>query len=282
MKSSKLNSFLIATTFISFLLCILSFITVKKGERSAVKSALLNPAYKDKVQALIIQSTEDIITLRNENNWWTCEKQGIYTYADTKTIENLISNLTKLRNLYKISDRIDAKVSLNLTDDTARIVTVIDNRGNSVSKLYFGFDDSLTSRINTSTERGKVSYETEDDISPYLKTDLNFWTIPEIFFAVKNPSNLSLSKNDLHTLKSLRHGKIHSSIKLPVDCTRVNSVLIKGQYNISQKIDFYFHQTVDGPEYFYTQNIEPEIINNNAVFEISQWTYDRITKLLKQ
>ena len=67
--------------------------------------------------------------MRNENDVWLCEKQGIFTFADKKTVNNLIADLTKIRSMYKISDTIEAKIDLNLTEDSASIITVIDDSG---------------------------------------------------------------------------------------------------------------------------------------------------------
>lgn len=283
MKTKKINFFLTFTATFSFLLFLFSFFKVNKTENKAIKSALVNPSYSEKIKTLIIQNPQELLTLRKQENYWTCEKSGIYTFADTKTIENFTSYLTKIRNMYKISDSKDAKIDLKLTEGSAVIITIIDENSKILSKLYFGSEDSLTSRIPVTTERGKICYETQDDFSPYLKTDLNFWTVPEIFFAIKNPSNLKLSVSDLHTFQNLRHGKIFESTSLPVNAQFVNSITLYGQYDSSQRIDFYEYtaRQEEGKHYLYTLTVEPQIFYNNAIFELSSWTYDKIKELLK-
>ena len=283
MNMKKINRFLFCTTVFSAVLFLFSFTAGKKTQVKSVKSALLNPSYNSKISALIIQNPEEVLTLRKQKNFWSAEKSGILTFADTKTVENFTTYLTKIRNLYKISDGKDAKTELNLTEDSATIVTVIDENGRIVSKLYFGADDALTSRITLAAEKGKNCFETEDDFSPYLKTDLDFWAVPEIFFAIKNPSNLNLSPADLHTLQSLRHGKIlPSSSSVLKNLEIENSVTLYGQYDSFQRIDFYeYEDAKEGKLYFYTQKIEPQEIKDTAVFEVSSWTYDKIKELLK-
>ena len=280
MKKNKLNSILAAVCAASFVLFLVSFCSTSKTKPKSVESALLNPAYIEKVSAVLIQSPEEIISIKQENSQWAAEKQGIYTYADTKQIKSLLKNLTKIRKMYKISDKEQGKIELSLTQDSARIITVIDNRGIAVAKLYFGSTSSLTSRINVRSEKGRNCYETEDDISPYLNTDLDFWTVPEIFFAIKEPSNLNIDSSSIKTLLALRHGKIMSSAVLPPNSVKIDSILLKGQYNSSQKIDIYEYSGQDSREYFYIQHIQDEFINNNALYEISQWTYERLKKLL--
>lgn len=283
MKQKKINAFLTFTAVFSFLLFLFSFFKVNKTENKAIKSALVNPSYSERIKTLIIQNPQELLTLRKQENYWTCEKSGIYTFADTKTIENFTAYLTKIRNMYKISDSKDAKIDLKLTEDSAVIITIIDENSKILSKLYFGNEDALTSRIPVTTEKGKICYETQDDFSPYLKTDLNFWAVPEIFFAIKNPSNLNLSASDLHTFQSLRHGKVFESTSLPVNAQFVKSITLYGQYDSSQRIDFYEYtaRKKEGKNYLYTLTVEPQSFYNNAIFELSSWTYDKIKELLK-
>lgn len=283
MKQKKINELLTFTAVFSFLLFLFSFFKVNKTENKAVKSALVNPSYSERIKTLIIQNPQELLTLRKQENYWTCEKSGIYTFADTKTIENFTAYLTKIRSMYKISDSKDAKIDLKLTEDSAVIITIIDENSKILSKLYFGNEDALTSRIPVTTEKGKICYETQDDFSPYLKTDLNFWAVPEIFFAIKNPSNLNLSASDLHTFQSLRHGKIFESTLIPVNAQCVKSITLYGQYDSSQRIDFYEYtaRKEEGKNYLYTLTVEPQSFYNNAIFELSSWTYDKIKELLK-
>lgn len=284
MKKNVLTKIFFSLFVFSFTLFMISFCTgTEVRSPKSVNSALVNPAHRENIRIILIQSPQGIISLKNENDIWSAEEQGIHTFAEEKNIESLIKNLTKIRKMYKISDSLEAKIDLSLTQDSAKIITIIDNRGLVVSKLYFGLQTALTSRINLCTENAKVCYETEDNISAYLHTDIDFWTKPEIFFAVKNPSNLNIPAADLSTLLSLRHGKVLLSQNVPYGCTRIDSVTLIGQFNSFQTVDFYSRKNDDGTdEYFYIQHIEPETITNNAVYEISGWTYSRLTTLLKR
>ncbi len=281
MLKTKCQKILLISACASFVLFLFSF-KFTFTQNKPIQSALLNPSYRTKIQTLIIQTPSQIVTLSKKENQWECSVYDTVTFADTKTVENLIKNLTKIRNMYKISDKIAAKSELNLTEESANIITVIDSNQIPVTKLYFGSEDSLTSRINVTTEKGKISYETHNDISPFLTADLDFWTTGEIFFAIKNPSNLSLTKDELHTLLSLRHGNVLNHASLSTALKPVFSATIFGQYESSHRLDFYYEKTSEGDIYYYTQKISPEIINDNAVYELSTYTFDKIKSLLKK
>lgn len=280
MKMNKLRISLIIFTVFSSVLFLLSFCSQKDNAPKPVQSALLNPSYKNSIQTIIIQTPESLLTMRKENDVWLCEKQGIFTFADKKTVNNLIANLTKIRSMYKISDTIEAKIDLNLTEDSASIITVIDDSGKPAAKIYFGDSDTLTARINLRSEKSRICWETADDFSPYLKTDLDFWTIPEIFFAIKEPVNLKISDANLHTLLSLRHGKIYPSTQLPSGVQKERTFELKGPLNTKQIVEFYSLNTPEGKDYFYIQHINDEEFMNNAIYELSGWTYNRLTALL--
>lgn len=281
MKNKKVNLILLGTTFLSFLLFIFSFFAVDSNSVKSVKSALVNPADSENIQKIIISSPEAILTIQKEKNWWICESGGVRTFAHEKTILNLIDNLTKLRNMYKISDSVHGKENLDLVEGSAQIITVAGVDGRIFSKLYFGSSDSLTARIAVASERGKMCYETEDDFSVYLKTDLNFWSVPEIFFSINNPANLSLSSEDLHLLLSLRHGQIFCSEPVPKDAVFEKSLTLFGQYDSFQRVDFYSLPQDGDILYLYTQTLSVDDENCNAVFEVSRWTFERLLRLLE-
>lgn len=281
MKNRKINLFLSFTTVFSFFLFCFSFSAGKKNSVNSIKSALVNPSYSENIEKIIVQSSQEILVLKSEGKWWSCENRGIKTFADKKTVSNFIKNLSKIRNMYKISDSLNGRIGLGLTEGSAQIVTVVGSNGKILSKLYFGASDSLSSRITVAAEKGKICYETEDDFSAYLKTDVNFWSIPEIFFAIKNPSNLKLSSADLHTLLSLRHGKIYGANAFPENAVFEKSITLFGQYDSLQRVDFYKSKAQEGFEYFYSQTVEPQVVKDNAVFEVSSWTYERLQKILK-
>lgn len=281
MKNKKINFFLSFTTIFSFFLFCFSFFAGKKNSVNSIKSALVNPSYNENIEKIIIQSPQKILVLKSEGKWWSCESRGIKIFADKKIVSNFTKNLTKIRNMYEISDSTNGRLELGLIEGSAQIVTVVGPNGKILSKLYFGASDSLSSRITVAAEKGKICYETEDDFSVCLKNDANFWSIPEIFFAIKNPSNLRLSSADLHTLLSLRHGKIYGENAFPKNAVFEKSVTLFGQYDSLQRVDFYKRKTQEGFEYFYSQTVEPQVVKDNAVFEVSSWTYERLQEILK-
>ncbi|MDD5790063.1 MAG: hypothetical protein PUE30_06035 [Spirochaetia bacterium] len=280
MKNKKVNSILLCTAFVSFILFLFSFFSEDGNSVKAVKSALVNPADGENIHKIIISSPSEVLTLQKEKKFWTCERGEACAFADEKNVLNLIKNLVKLRNMYKISDSIDGRSELGLVEGSAQIITVAGSDGHVFSKLYFGSSDALTSRITVASERGKACYETEDDFSVFLKTDLNFWSVPEIFFAIKNPSNLTLSPEDLHLLLSLRHGQFFGFEPVPREAVFEKSVALYGQYDSFQKVDFYSLLQDGEILYLYTQTVGGEEKLCNAVFEVSRWTFERLNRLL--
>ena len=58
MKQKKINAFLTFTAVFSFLLFLFSFFKVNKTENKAIKSALVNPSYSERIKTLIIQNPQ--------------------------------------------------------------------------------------------------------------------------------------------------------------------------------------------------------------------------------
>jgi len=280
MKNRKIDLILVIFLFFSFILFCLSF-CVDKNKAIAIKSALVNPSYKKNISRLIIQDPENLLTLNLKNQFWICETNGLSTYANRENIDNFINKLTNIRNMYKISDNNNEKSNLHLTKENAVIVTVIDSSDKAVSKIYFGKENNLTSRIFVSNDKGRISYETENDLSSFLSTDINFWTVPEIFFITKNPSNLKINADKLHTLLSLRHGNIVPKNQIPSSAVFASSYTLYGQYEYSQRIDFYEYKNSDSTDYYYIQNVSPHNISENCAYELSSWSYNKLKDLLK-
>lgn len=280
MQLRRIDRFLIITASISFILFCVSFTAGRRTSPRPVQSALLNPSVREKISLVLIQEKDKQLVLKSSEGRWFCESDGITTSANPELVNIFLDRLSKIRKMYKISDRKEAMAELGLAGDDSKTVVLVDSAQKTAARLSFGQEDSLTSRIAVATLGGKVSYETENDVSPYLYADINFWTEPEIFFAIKNPSNLSLSESDLHTLLSLRHGKILSRAELPLNAEKTRSAVLIGQYNFSQRVNFYRCLNNGTEEYFYTQDFYPNTLDANALYEISGWTYQRLIGLL--
>ncbi|WP_147614745.1 hypothetical protein [Treponema pectinovorum] len=280
MNSKKLNKILCCFAIFSFSLFLISIFAVKKVEQKSIKSALVNPSYKEKIGTIFIKDSQETITLRFLEDFWILEKKGINTFADKKNVEELIRNLSKIRSMYKISDNYKSRIDLKLTDEDAKILIVIDKSGNIISKLYFGEEDFLTSRLTVASQKSKVSYQTENDLSIFLNCDLDFWTEKEIFFAVKNPSNLNINTSSLESLLNLRHGKISLDFD-KTKATFVRSISLLGQYETQERIDIFLTDENGTEQYFYSHQLTPKIIESNSYYEISQWTYEKLISLVK-
>ena len=64
--------------------------------------------------------------------------------------------------MYKISDSLDGRIGLGLTEGSAQIVTVVGSNGKILSKLYFGANEQKgRSLTNELAEANLLNHKTE-------------------------------------------------------------------------------------------------------------------------
>ncbi|MBQ4377747.1 MAG: DUF4340 domain-containing protein [Treponema sp.] len=299
----------------SVLIFILSVIFSKnqKNAQRPVETALLNPGFSSDVSSVLItkKSVSGVSEVRIEKQgdfWLLSENDGICSFADSKIVNSLIENAAKLRKIYKISGEYKDFVRLGVDDDGGSLITFSEKNGKTFSKIYFGLENQLKNRIYFRVDTGKTAYETENDFSQYLTVDLNYWAEPEIFPEIKNPVAISFSGENnysldeksrgfasvSHTLLSLRHGKICGNFEdFPELKNPASSLTVQDGEGRISKIEFFEkiekNSTADGEiekSYFYKKSILAAEIDaqenifafysQNAVYEISLWTFERI------
>lgn len=313
------NKLLFKILLASILIFAFSLVFSKK-ERStqkSVESAILNPSHKNEVNLIEIESGEGSqITLKKQGDFWLLSKtiengNEIYTLADSKIITALLENASKIRKIYKITEKESDYLSLGISEKQKTSISFSQNSDKLYTKVYFGHSDSIKNRIYFRSDSSKTVYETENDIHQFLTKDLNYWSeggiVPEIKNTVQitlkveadskqsiSPRTITLDEKSKdfqsksHTLLSLRHGNILSEETSSIK--KISTLTLQDGNGRIAKIDFFEKREgfTDSSEisYFYKKSVTPSQIDSqenifafyseNALYEISAWTYERI------
>ena len=245
--------------------------------------------------------------------------QAIISRANEKSIHSFIETAVKIRKFYAISSKNTDFSGESNTDNFFMRVSFFVSDADAVSEIYFGHETALTDRIYLSSSVSPHIYETQNDFHQFLTTDVNYWSeraiLPEIEQPVKlvfedftgsysaktvldEKSEQFLSKID--ALRSVRHGILFDGDFLERNENRAGAKRISrltafdGNGRIVQ-IDFFEHttQSESGEEEkscFYKKSVLPSQLDTqeiafafysqNAVYELSLWTYGRICSII--
>ena len=203
-KNSKI---LIALTAFLTILYVLSFTKscTSKDHRDKVKTALVNQKYKDSITSFELSDATGNLTLKYNGSFWTAGTLP----ASAERIQKLAENLTTVRNLYKISDKITDKSAFGLTSGTEFHLRYYTN--DTFHELIFGNQDfSLSSRY-LMTEKSTQVYEIDTSLDTYLTTSIQNWAEPYIISQTVlgkiKPQDVQRTQvNDVEKLLELRHG----------------------------------------------------------------------------
>ena len=240
---TKNSYLLIAFTAFLLILYILSFTkscSINEGDkREKVKTSLVNQKYKDSINYITLQDARGSLELKLYKGFWTLQRLSDYTASNIEEeislplsqerIESFFKELTKVRNLYKISDNITQTSSLGLSNGTEFHITysIKDTEGKeNFHELIFGNQDfSLSSRYMMTGENPRV-YEIDDSLDAYLTTSIQSWAEPYIISRIisdtKDIQNIkafnyeadesvkSYKITDTNRLLELRHGGLPS------------------------------------------------------------------------
>lgn len=292
---TKLNKKLIILTSISFFIFLFS-IFFSKSEKSSPKSlqtALLNPNYKESVSKITISSKNNSIYLEKKSDFWFANNSVL---VDSKLVETLISNSFKIRDVFKISENESDFEKLELSNLNSVFIEFSDNE-KSFSKIYFGISDSLSNRIAFRTEQKTEAYETENNFSQFLTFDLNYWSAGEIFYEIKNPQTIKLTlfneDNSIQKSKSFNSSDENfSSISHDILSIRHGSISLNENKIDLKKIAVLECHDGDGQisiieilknknDYFVKNKIKKNLCDN-SLYEISEWTFKKITEIFEK
>ena len=203
-KADKTSGILILIAAFLTVLYALSFTKScsSSDNREKVKTALVNQKYKDTINSFILHDATGALELSKEGDFWTVRdllqnESALTVPASHERLENLLNELIKVRNLYKISDKINKNSSLGLNNGTEYHLRYSYDEGSSYRELVFGNQDfSLSSRYLMTGESTQV-YEIDSSMDAYLTTSIQSWTEPYIL------SREAASSADIQTVKIL-------------------------------------------------------------------------------
>lgn len=306
-KISKFSKLLIGLTAFLTILYILSFTKscTSADRREKVKTALVNQKYKNTISFITLQDATGSLELNNYKGFWTLQRLSDFTssqFQDTPSVpvspermENFLNELTTIRNLYKISDKINKNSSLGLTNGTEFHITYAlpDSNGdlNSFRELIFGNQDfSLSSRYLMTGESTQV-YEIDDSMDAYLTTSIQSWSEPYIISrqivstdiqTINRKSNIENKEKFLE----LRHGGLPELSELTALITTENQnpeteleiengdksrILLKIYKSVNDETSYIIKAD------YYKPNSKSAIYT--SWLKISSWTYNKIKEI---
>ena len=213
----------------------LSFVkTCKNDKRETIKTALVNPKYQTAISKIEIyqgdrdkqdqdknldqskdQGNSNFISLEKKGAYWTIsQKNSPYSLpADGQRVENFILELIKVRNMYKLSDKIEKNSAFGLTDQSTFHIRYYydDDKNENFHELSFGNQDfSLTGRYLMTDSKATV-YEINSDFDSFLTTSVQNWSEPfiisqQVLGTIKDSDIQNQNISDKAKLLELRHG----------------------------------------------------------------------------
>ncbi len=316
-KSDKTTQILLIITAILAVLFILSFTKScsSADKRDMVKTALVNQKYKENINTFILQDATGCIELSKQNDFWTVQSLADFSDNQTKTnislpasperVQNFISELIKIRNLYKISDKINKNSSLGLTNGTEFHIrynyNASENDKTSFRELIFGNQDfSLSSRYMMSGESTQV-YEINDSMDIYLTTASQSWAEPYIISKTaittdiqsmtmtntqdngKAISKVNVNDSNITKLLDLRHGGLPSEEEVNeiINKEPVNEIEIENGDKSRIILEIYNLSSNESTYIVKVRYFKPD--SKSAFYEsyskISTWTYNKIKEI---
>ncbi|MFA6855583.1 MAG: DUF4340 domain-containing protein [Treponema sp.] len=274
----------------------ISFISAVRGrnEEKHFQSVLMNRKYENMLTEMVISGENISMKLyrRNGNDLWEGMCDDVVFPVDNRQVKTFISRLTKIRNMYKISDNKNKWDSFSLSDQQAvTLVYKIDN--NMSTKIYFGGQNFTKNRRYMRTANKISSYEIDSDLDVFLTARESFWYDPYVI-----PRNVTKSYVDdiqriringiiydqkdkgfeakCAKLSELRHGEISS---IPKDGKKVYSIEVESGDGLSLYI--YVYNSVEGKILAYTfkNTLDEKKYDYNYAVKISSWTFGKIEEL---
>lgn len=285
----KKSNFIYFATLILAVLYVLSFCKscTSKDKRELLKTTLVNPKYENQIENFEFSDPNNSFELKKINNKWMIKSKdsGMALPADSKRIENFIKNLTKIRNMYKISDKNTKNNSFGLSDNSS--FTIKYGFSSGYHQLNFGNQDFSLSTRFLMTDKNTTVYEIDDSLDKYLSTSIQSWAEPylisqevigsitadDIQNAELMTENRILKISDFSKLLELRHGGMAASSEINQEkqTARVNIEL--GNKN---SVILEIFSTEKENEYLVKSTYRNTNLNQSFYTNISGWTYNKI------
>ena len=316
---TKNPKILIALTAFLTIMYLLSFTKScsSSDKREKVKTALVNQKYLNSINSITLKDATAEIILTKVDNFWTItkttksEKGPLQLRVDipvsTERINNFLNELTKIRSLYKISDKINKNSALGLNNGTEFHIlyeySASQDSSNSHELIFGNQDFSLSSRYMMTGSNTQV-YEIDGSLDIYLTTSVQSWAEPYIISkevistdiqtitVTKNGDKISektvIKKHDgksqeVSKLLDLRHGGIPTSdeilasyqeiplLRLDIENGDKSSVILKINPLANQENTYYV-------EALYCDSKGYQFYNSYST--ISSWTYNKIIEIM--
>ena len=309
---------ILAASLLLYLISLV-FSPERANSQKSIESAILNQKYKNDIQKILLKkndendATKEIEITKHGDFYLLSESESnINCLADSKIIASLLENAVKIRKFYKISQK-SSDSALFLTDEkSAFSIAFYADSDNAVSQVFFGAEDSLKNRIYLRSKNSNAVYECENDFHQYLTIEKKYWAEGKIFAESGSPVQIDfekLNQNGIPSeilkiddksedfqkkseyLLSLRHGNITDEV--PLGFQKVTVLKLQDGNGRIVKIEFFqsAENTGEGDSnsYYYIKSVIPSPIDaqstafafysENAVYEISAWTYGKIRDL---
>lgn len=287
-KTNLILSLILAILVIIFFVGI-NNLKYKDSSNKYVNSALLNPKYFNQIK--VIQFDDDLF-VKKINDQWQVEFDGKKYPADTNKIEDLLKTFTKTIKMYKKSYN-KGILSIN---NCILFYTSLDtfSESQSVSALKFGQADFTNSKIDITNLKTNVVYQTENYFSDYINPSVEFFVrkdfIPEsvskdsskiqeilIKDFVQN-KNLILQKSNKNQ-EDLFYKKLNQILLLRSDDLQINLTDEISKLNPVVKVQLELgNNTTSGFSVYQLENKYYVQTQDNFVFGISDWTFNRIVE----
>ena len=287
-KTNLILSLILAILVIIFFVGI-NNLKYKDSSNKYVNSALLNPKYFNQIKVI---QFDDNLFVKKINDQWQVEFESKKYPADTNKIEDLLKTFTKTIKMYKKSYT-KGLLSIN---NCILFYTSLDifSESQSVSALKFGQADFTNSKIDITNLKTNVVYQTENYFSDYINPSVEFFVrkdfIPEsvtkdsskiqeivIKDFVQN-KNFVLQKSNKNQ-EDLFYKKLNQILLLRSDDLQINLTDEISKLNPVVKVQLELgNNTTSGFSVYQLENKYYVQTQDNLVFGISDWTFNRIVE----
>lgn len=291
---TKNNKILIIIASILIILYVLSFTRActSKDDREKIKTSLVNQKYKDSITSFELQDSAGEIKITNKGDFWTVGTLP----ASEQRMQAFINNLTTIRNLYKISDKINKNSTLGLTTGTEFHLKY--STADTFHELIFGNQDfSLSSRYMM-TEKSTQVYEIDSSLDTYLTTSMQSWAEPliisQLVFGKITPQDIQrttvINQNhhseisDPQKLLDLRHGGIPGEEELLsiLQTNQTSDTTITLELGNKNEIELKIYPAKNSSEFIVMTEYHKQKGDTpyyTSVSKISSWTYNKIKEI---
>lgn len=304
---TALNKKLFVGALVAGIACAVSFLPFARNPSApkAFDSALLNPSHRDDVTEIVIMQEMNFVQINDpptltlkkvvpdgqKEAWWTASDGLTTVRADKKLIENVLKNIISVRKMYIISDKFETGKKTTPSHQAL----IIRNDDTSYTKIDFFDTNTLTNRIMFGVESANSLFETADNFSQFLQTNVRYWAKPELVQTVDEPVLFVWKETGCgavtvaqyspdfasvaHDVMALRHGAVVHTQKSLQGQT---AVLTIGAGEYRERI--FLCPQDDGSyrcEYAFVGTPSPSDALHFA-FEISGWTYERLQKIFAE